>query len=183
MSDVPGQRGLELVIEPRNDEYGPDDDRWRAQVVGIAVTVETATRGFTDHTIAKAGLPSDLIGGAVAVRGGDAANVLPRRCVLLPCGFRGALAHLPGPGAIRYTNTPRCGSTITNMVHNALPQQPRSGLWVSEHHHQQPDPDEEQEEPQHRHEHLAGRELSGLWLTPPPGRPVALQPEAIKLIA
>jgi hypothetical protein len=34
MSDpVRGQ--LELVIEPHNDDYGPDDDRWRAQVATL----------------------------------------------------------------------------------------------------------------------------------------------------
>ena len=32
MSEIPVRRELELVIEPRNDEYERDDDWWRARV-------------------------------------------------------------------------------------------------------------------------------------------------------
>jgi hypothetical protein len=49
MSDIPVRRELELVIEPRNDEYGRDDDRWRAQVATLhqelQARVDTVSRG------------------------------------------------------------------------------------------------------------------------------------------
>jgi membrane-associated two-gene conflict system component 1 (EACC1) len=35
MSDIPVGREFELVIEPHNDEYGRDDDRWRTQVATL----------------------------------------------------------------------------------------------------------------------------------------------------
>jgi hypothetical protein len=49
MSDIPVRRELELVIEPHNDEYGRDDDRWRAQVATLhqelQARVDTVSRG------------------------------------------------------------------------------------------------------------------------------------------
>jgi hypothetical protein len=48
-SDIPVGRELELVIEPRNAQYSPDDDRWRAHVVSLRqdlqAQVDTAERG------------------------------------------------------------------------------------------------------------------------------------------
>lgn len=32
MPDLSGDRGLELVVEPRSEDYDAADDRWRAQV-------------------------------------------------------------------------------------------------------------------------------------------------------
>ena len=49
MSDIPVQPELELVIEPHNDEYARDDDRWRAQVATLhrelQAQVDTVERG------------------------------------------------------------------------------------------------------------------------------------------
>jgi hypothetical protein len=49
MPDTPVRGELELVIEPHNDEYGPDDDRWRAQVATLhrelQAQVDTVERG------------------------------------------------------------------------------------------------------------------------------------------
>jgi hypothetical protein len=48
-SDIPAARELALVIEPRNAQYSPDDDRWRAQVVSLRqelrAQVDTTERG------------------------------------------------------------------------------------------------------------------------------------------
>jgi hypothetical protein len=49
MSDNPAPRELELVIEPRTDQYGRDDDRWLAQVAtlhrALRTQVDTVERG------------------------------------------------------------------------------------------------------------------------------------------
>ena len=49
MPDPSGDRRLELVVEPRNDDYDPADDRWRAQVgtlyAELADQVDTYRRG------------------------------------------------------------------------------------------------------------------------------------------
>src|SRR5262245_20731520 len=49
MPDTPVRRELELVIEPRTDEYSRDDERWRAQVATLhrelQARVDTVARG------------------------------------------------------------------------------------------------------------------------------------------
>lgn len=49
MPDPSGDRRLELVVEPRNGDYDPADDRWRAQVgtlyAELADQVDTYRRG------------------------------------------------------------------------------------------------------------------------------------------
>ena len=47
-SDIPAGRELELVIEPRSEEYSPDDDRWRAQVVSLRQELQ-AQVDTTEH--------------------------------------------------------------------------------------------------------------------------------------
>ena len=49
MSAAPPPHELELVLEPRSDDYRPDDDRWREQVATLhrelRAAVETRLRG------------------------------------------------------------------------------------------------------------------------------------------
>lgn len=49
MTDLSGDRRLELVVEPRSDDYDAADDRWRAQVgtlhEELAAQVDTFQRG------------------------------------------------------------------------------------------------------------------------------------------
>lgn len=49
MPDPSGDRRLELVVEPHNDDYDPADERWRAQVGGfyreLGARVDTYRRG------------------------------------------------------------------------------------------------------------------------------------------
>ena len=49
MPDPSGDRRLELVVEPRSDDYDAADDRWRAQVGSfyqeLATRVDTFQRG------------------------------------------------------------------------------------------------------------------------------------------
>jgi hypothetical protein len=49
VTDLSGDRRLELVVEPRSDDYDAADDRWRAQVSTLhqelAAQVDTFQRG------------------------------------------------------------------------------------------------------------------------------------------
>ena len=52
MTELSGARRLELVIEPRSDDYDAADDRWRAQVGtlqrDLAAQVETFQRSRSE---------------------------------------------------------------------------------------------------------------------------------------
>jgi hypothetical protein len=63
VSAAPPSRELELVLEPRSDDYRPDDDRWREQVATLhrelRAGVDTRLRGRS--TPGTKGTIDDLI--------------------------------------------------------------------------------------------------------------------------